>query len=249
MSFESPDTWFQRFPGSEPGRPRLLCFPHAGGAAAFYFPLAQHLAPRLAVSAVQYPGRHSRYREPLVDDIGVLADRICAALEADGDEEPYAFFGHSMGAVVAFEVARRLKTEPVRLIVSGRRAPSRYRPGAVHMRDDEGLVNELMKVGGTDPRFLADPELRAGILPIVRNDYRAVETYRSTDPTPLTCPITALVGELDPQTSVDDAQAWVWHTTGGLNLRVFPGGHFYLNAWPEEVATEILTALAPAAIF
>ena len=116
----------------------------------------------------------------------------------------------------------------------------------MHLCDDAGLLNELGRVGGTDPRFLADPELQAALLPVVRNDYRAAETYRCTDPTPLSCSITAFVGDLDPQTTVDDAQAWAGYTTAEFALRVFPGGHFYLNSWQQEVAAEIVAALSPA---
>lgn len=201
--------------------------------------------------AVQYPGRQDRRREPLVDSIPRLADHIADALERQGADSA-AYFGHSMGAVLAYEVAQRLRERaaqgPARLFVSGRRAPSRRRPGGpgrVHLRDDDGLVAELRKVGGTDPSFLNDRELLAEILPVTRNDYKAIETYVWADRPPLDCPITALVGDHDPQTTSDEAAAWAEHTTGAFDLRVFPGGHFYLDARRDDVTDVVTAALDP----
>jgi surfactin synthase thioesterase subunit len=228
-------TWIRRFqPSGIANAPefRLFCFPHAGGAASYYFPYGTALAPRAEVLAVQYPGRQDRRGEPLVDDIHRLADHIHAALPARSPV-PYAFFGHSMGAVLAFEVAARIEAAggdaPVHLFVSGRRAPSVFKAGTVHLLDDRGLMVELSTVGGTDPRLLADWELMAAALPVTRSDYRAIERYRWTPCPPLSCPLTALVGTDDPQAPLADAQAWRQHTTAGFTLRTFPGGHFYLN--------------------
>jgi pyochelin biosynthetic protein PchC len=228
---------------------RLFCFPHAGGSASYYFPFSQALGPDIETWAVQYPGRQDRRHEPLIDNIPELADRVYEALGDEGDR-PFAFFGHSMGAVVAFEVARRLeqraRTAPVRLFVSGRRAPSRRRRGEVHLRDDSGLIAELRRVGGTDHRFLGDTELLAAILPVTRNDYRAIETYEWAPGSPLGCPVTALVGDSDPQTTADEASAWAEHSTGGFDLRILPGGHFYLDAGRAQVVDAISGALTGA---
>ncbi|WP_308439247.1 thioesterase II family protein [Streptomyces sulfonofaciens] len=246
------DRWIRCFHIRQESDVRLFCFPHAGGSASYYFPYSKELAPGVELSAVQYPGRQDRRLEPLVDDIAELADRVHEALRgtlADGDGRPFAFLGHSMGAVVAFEVAQRLKqrdgTVPAHLFASGRRAPSRRRDlaDAVHKRDDAGVVRELRTVGATDPRFLGDPELLAAILPVTRNDYRAIETYAWTAGPALDCPITALVGDRDPQTTTDEASAWAEHTTGEFDLRVFPGGHFFLDAHRAEVAELISGAL------
>jgi len=225
----------------------LVCFPHVGGAATYYFPLSRSLSPAVEVVAVQYPGRQDRRHEAVVDNIQDLADRAFAVLR-EVVEPPFALFGHSMGAIVAFEVAGRFErvagTPPVRLFVSGRRAPSRHLRGGVHLLTDAGLVAELRHVGGTDEAFLADEELRAMLLPVIRADYKAVETYLWPRQQPLTCPITVLVGDRDPQTTVDDAAAWTEHSTAGCDLRVFPGGHFYLDAHHDAVVAEITTALA-----
>jgi surfactin synthase thioesterase subunit len=155
-----------------------------------------------------------------------------------------------MGAVLAFEVARRLRdrvgVEPVRLFVSGRRAPDLRRADDVHLRPDHGVLAELRLVSGTDPRILADAELRAAILPVTRNDYRAIETYAWVPGPPLDCPITALVGDADPTTTLDEAAGWQRHSTSGFDLRVLPGGHFYLDANRPAVLDTVAAALREA---
>lgn len=245
-SDDGADRWLRRFHPSPSGGVRLVCFPHAGGSASYYFPMSRAMPPRVEVTAVQYPGRQDRRREPLVDNVPALADEICAAL--DGElTGPFAFFGHSMGAILAYEVARRIRdrtgASPSWLFASGRRAPSRPRGGGVHRLDDAGLVAELRDVGGTDQSFLRDEELLATILPVVRNDYRAIENYVWTPAPPLDCPATVLVGEADPQTTIDEASAWREHVAGPFDLHVFPGGHFYLESCAAAVVEVISKAL------
>ena len=240
------DKWIRRFHRSEDSSIALVCFPHAGGSASNYFAMSQSLAPNIEVLAVQYPGRQDRRHEPFIDNMSVLADRIFEALSPLSGY-PFAFFGHSMGAILSFEVAHRFSQEtsagPRWLFASGRRAPSRYRISNVHLRDDAGLVAELRKAGGTQARVLDDPELRAMILPAVRNDYRAIEQYAYLPRPPLSCPITVLVGDSDPQTSLDEAVAWREHSTGDFDIHIFPGGHFYLEAYQAEVNDAVLAAL------
>jgi surfactin synthase thioesterase subunit len=226
---------------------RLVCFPHAGGSASFYFPFARLLPEDVDVLAVQYPGRQERRADQAIEDIGELAGQICAALLPYA-REPMAFFGHSMGALVAYEAARRLENQAsTRLSVffaSGRRAPSR-RPGetAVRLGDDGSLIAELQRLSGTDMVLLDDAELVRMILPPVRSDYRALKKYVYRPGPNLTCPITALTGDADPQVTLDEAGAWREHTDGAFGLRVFPGGHFYLSSQQAEVASVILERL------
>lgn len=222
--------WIRRYHPAPEAAERLVCFPHAGGSASFYLPVSTALSPAVDVLGVQYPGRQDRRHEPGVTSVADLADSITRAL-ADWGDRPLTFFGHSMGAVVAFEVARRMEGAgggPVRLFASGRRAPSRTREENVHLRDDDGLVAELRALSGTDVQFLADEELLRMILPAIRSDYTAVETYRCDSRATVRCPVTVLTGNADPKTSLDEARAWAEHTTGGSELKVFPGGHFFL---------------------
>ena len=236
-------SWITRFRAVPRAPVQLVCFPHAGGSAGFYFPMAAPLAPQAEVLAVQYPGRQNRRFEPCVDDIGELADAVVAAL-GQWQDRPLALFGHSMGAVVAFETARRLALPPVRLFVSGRRAPSAYRAESVHLRDDDGIVAELRALSGTDAGILGDEEFLRMILPAIRADYRAIETYRSAPDAVLDLPVTALTGDSDPRVSVDEARAWSAHTTGAFDLAVFPGGHFFLADHQRDVLALIARGIS-----
>jgi surfactin synthase thioesterase subunit len=226
------DVWVRRFHSAPRSRTTVVCFPHAGGAANFFHPLSAALRPAIQVAAMQYPGRHDRRRDPFLTSIEGLADGCFGSLRPLLDR-PVAFFGHSMGATVAFEVARRMRRElgtaPVALFASGRRAPSRHRAESLHTRSDAALIAELKALSGTNARLLADAELLDLILPVIRADYTAVETYRFESGPVLNCPIIALIGDRDPRVTVDEARDWSQHTTGPFKLRKFTGGHFYLT--------------------
>lgn len=244
--------WIRRFHEAPSGRTRLVCLPFAGGAASYFHPLSALLSPDVEVLAVQYPGRQDRRREPVVTDIGALADHVFEALRPWAGD-PLAFFGHSMGAVVAFEVVRRFEREgrwaPLELFVSGRHAPSRRREEvAIHRMDDRGVVEELLTLGGTDPAVLADEELLGLILPVLRGDYQALVDYRCPERRAvLGVPITALVGDSDPRVDVDEVKAWSEHTAAAFRLEVFPGGHFYLSDRVTEVAAVVRDRLTSGA--
>lgn len=238
--------WIRRFhPAAE--RPvRLVLLPHAGGSASFYLPLSQALSARAEVLTIQYPGRLDRLSEPCLDSIDDFAAGVLADLGPWLDR-PIVLFGHSMGATVAFEVAGRLEREhgvvPRYLVVSGRREPADNRNDGVHLRDDDGVLAEVAALSGTDPRVLAEPEMRAMILPALRADYRAVETYAYRPGPPLRCPILALTGDADPRVSVAEAGRWRAYTTGRFDLETFPGGHFYLTGQGDAVARAVLDRL------
>ncbi|QSB16006.1 thioesterase [Natronosporangium hydrolyticum] len=239
---EQSSAWIRRFQPAPAAGTRLVCFPHAGGSATFYLPVARSLAPAVDVLAIQYPGRQDRRTEPGIDDLHQLADLVAEELRAWQDR-PVVYFGHSMGATLAFEVARRLQPEglgPTALVASGRRAPSCYRPGAVHLGDDAHVVAELRKLSGTAGNLLDDDEVLQMIMPALRSDYRAVETYRYQPGPALSCPILMLTGDSDPEVTPAEARAWAVHTTAGFELQTFPGGHFYLN----EQAPAVLAAMA-----
>ncbi|MEU3289225.1 alpha/beta fold hydrolase [Streptomyces longwoodensis] len=233
-------TWIRQYRTAGPGAPRLVCFPHAGGSASFYFPVATALSPDVDVLAVQYPGRQDRMGEQPLTDLRRLADQVAEALEPWRDQ-PLHLFGHSMGAVIAYEVALRLQQSPgpgpAALYVSGRRAPSTRRTETVHLRDDAGLIRELKTLAGTDAALLADDDVLAMILPALRADYRAIETYEHRPAPLLTCPVTALLGDADPKVTLAEAEVWREHTDEDFDLHVFPGGHFYLTTHQPAVLT------------
>jgi surfactin synthase thioesterase subunit len=239
--------WVRGFHPADTGAVRLVCFPHAGGSASFFFPVSRALSPALEVLAVQYPGRQDRRTEICIDNIPELADQVYEALRPFADR-PLAFFGHSMGATVAFEVAARFERDGgpalAALIVSGRRAPSRTRVENVHRRDDAGVLEELRKLGGTDTEIFDDEEVVRMILPALRADYQAVETYRYQAGPKLSCPISAFVGDRDPRVTLDEAAAWSEHTTGGFDSQIFDGGHFYLIKHQADVVEAVASRVA-----
>jgi pyochelin biosynthetic protein PchC len=241
------DPWIRRFHPEPTAPTQLACFPHAGGSASFYHPVSNALRPTVEVLAVQYPGRQERHTEPCIQDLVELVDRVVPPL-GDALDRPFALFGHSMGATVAYEVARRFEHDlgrpPTMLFVSGRRAPSRKRAESVHLRDDDGLVAELQRLSGTDSQFLGDEELLRMIIPAIRGDYRAIETYTHQPGAELSCPIVVLVGDDDPLTTMDEAQDWARHTTGEVDLHKFSGGHFYLAAHRAGVLRIVRERLA-----
>jgi surfactin synthase thioesterase subunit len=245
------EAWIRRFHPAPDGGVRLVCFPHAGGSANFYLPASRLLSPAVEVLAVQYPGRQDRRLEPAVDNIPDLADHVFGAVRTVADR-PLALWGHSMGAVLAFEVALRLHRHglpaPVRLFVSGRRAPSCHRDERVHERGDEALVAELRALGGTASTLLSDPELREMIMPALRADYRAIETYRYRPGPRLSCPLTVLTGDRDPHVTLDEARAWAERTTAPTELRVFPGGHFFLVDQAAAVIEHVSRRLAEQSV-
>ncbi|MEU3567290.1 alpha/beta fold hydrolase [Kitasatospora sp. NPDC036755] len=243
--------WIRRFHLAADAPVRLLCLPHAGGAAGFWFPLSAALAPAVETLAVQYPGRQDRRAEPGLDSVGALTDGIVRALVPLLDDRPLALFGHSMGAVLAYETARRLEHEagapPAALIVSGRRAPCRVREENAHLKSDRELAAELRELGGTDPGLLDDPDVLRLLLPGVRRDYRAIETYRHRPGREPGCPVTVLTGADDPRVTVAEADDWKRHTTGRCTLEVFPGGHFFLGEHTAGIARLVLGRLLPSA--
>jgi len=245
------EKWVTTFTPSPHSEVRLVCFPHAGGSASFFFPVARALAPRIEVLAVQYPGRQMRRIEPGIQDIGQFAEQIFAALRGL-DDKPLALFGHSMGAVLAYEVALRMRRaalpSPVRLVASGRRAPSRYRDERVHTGTDQQIVAEIKALSGPNQAVLADPEMLAMILPAIRSDYTAIERYKHDPDGELDCPISAFVGEDDPRASLDEARAWAEHTTGPFELEVFPGDHFYLVGQSARVLDRLAAKLLPGSV-
>jgi surfactin synthase thioesterase subunit len=231
------DLWCRRYRPARYAPARLVCLPHAGGSAPFFLPVSVALTPGIDVVAIQYPGRQDRRNEPPITDMGVLADRVCEVVRAQ-PPLPLTFFGHSMGAVLAFEVTRRLEADgqgPVRIFVSGRPAPSTRRDETTYQLDDDGILAEVRRLNGTAASVLGNDELMRAALPSLRADYQATETYVCSPGSTISCPVTALIGDNDPKTTREEAQLWAEHTTGPFSLKVLPGGHFFITEQADEI--------------
>ncbi|WP_411083989.1 thioesterase II family protein [Streptomyces sp. cmx-18-6] len=244
----SSETWFRRYPRAGGPRVRLVCFPHAGGNAQMFHGWSSRLPADVEVLAVRYPGRQERMGEPCVESMDELADRISEALTSYGDL-PMAFFGHSMGASVAYEVAARQEAGagaggPAVVLLSARNAPHRSSRTSLHRAADDVLVAGVSRLGslGGDP--YAVPELRELLLPVLRSDYKLIETYRPHSPAVLRAPVVAYRGEADPGVTYERLSAWGELTTGGFALRAFPGDHFYLAPREAELTADIAGRLA-----
>jgi medium-chain acyl-[acyl-carrier-protein] hydrolase len=198
------------------------------------------------VATICLPGRGARFDEPAATDLGALVSDITGAI-ALMDARPKVLFGHSLGALLAYEVARLLRqrdAEPALLFVSGRQAPglpSRRNPIA-HLSGDR-FVAELKAIGGTPAEILESDELISLLLPMLKADFALAEEYASPPGPPLDCPVVALGGSIDPWVNADDLRAWSGVTNGPFSVRMFPGDHFYLHE-PERLIAYVHAILA-----
>ena len=222
---------------------QLFCFPHAGGGPSFFRPWCAPLQPEIAVRRVLLPGREWRLEEPPFRHIADLVEPLCAALEPYLDQ-PYALFGHSMGAVVAYEVARRFSgvgtAGPACLIVSGRRAPglAGKRPRLSGLPDNEFLA-EVARLNGIPAEVLSEPELLDMLLPTLRTDFELAETYQPLPGGRLDCPVVAYMSTSDPEVEYTEVLAWREVTTGRFRMRVFRGDHFYIKGGRPDVLNAV----------
>ncbi|HOA25295.1 MAG TPA: alpha/beta fold hydrolase [Aggregatilineales bacterium] len=214
-------------------RLRLFCLPHAGGGASTYHTWAGLLPPDVEVCAVQLPGRETRISEPPMTDLPSLVEALAGALLPCLDR-PFALFGHSMGALLGFELARVLEAQGLRaerLFVSAHRAPHLPdRDEPISTLPEPDFLNEIRRLNGTPPEVLADDELRALVLPVLRADFAMIEAYTYREGEPLSSPITALGGLADGSVTREELEAWGAHTRAGFVVRMFPGDHFYIQS-------------------
>jgi medium-chain acyl-[acyl-carrier-protein] hydrolase len=225
--------WVDSYKPNTEASLRLFCFPYAGGSALIYRKWADQLPSNVEVCPVQLPGRGARLREAPFTNLVPLVERAAVEL-APLLDKPFVFFGHSMGAMISFELARRLRSdhrvEPAHLFVSGRRAPRIPIEDAItYNLPAPEFIEELKRLNGTPREVLEHPELMQLMMPILRADFEISQTYRYQASSPLTCPITAIGGIQDDEVPREYLQAWRDETASSFKLRMLPGDHFFLQ--------------------
>lgn len=213
---------------------RLFCFPYAGGSATIFQKWPEILPSEIEVCPVQLPGRGNRLNEPAATKIEQLLPGLAAALSPYFDM-PFAFFGHSMGGLISFELARYLRRQsaplPQQLFISGRAAPQiprRY--DLTYNLPEREFITELRRLKGTPQDILEQQELITMLLPLLRGDFSLCETYEYQPEPPLDCPITTLGGLFDTDVTATDLEGWREQTSGTFLKRMFPGDHFFLQS-------------------
>lgn len=229
-----PSPWLKCLQPRPQAKMRLFCLPYAGGNAAIFRPWPAALPPEIEVWGVELPGRGDRFKEPALTQLSPLLQSLRAALQPYLNL-PFALFGHSMGALLSYELTRQLRqaAEPLprHLFISGWHAPHLpERRAPIHQLPEPAFVEELRDFNGTPEGVLQNAELRELFLPILRADFAITETYLYTPETPLPCPISAFGGLQDQTVSREELAAWRSQTHENFMLRLLPGDHFFLNS-------------------
>ena len=229
---------------------RLFCFPYAGGGAAIYRAWANALWPTVEVCPIQLPGRESRIHEPAFTRMPYLVDALAGAIHSYLDR-PFAFYGHSMGGLVGFELARRLirddRPGPSHLFISASRAPQLIDDNRfLHTEPEDIFIERLSRKYAPLPKVITDdPEMIRLFLPMLRADIAVCETYEYFEGKPLNCPISVVGGWQDKQVSRADLEAWSIHTAAEFSLKMVSGDHFFLKSAQAELLDDVREVLTP----
>ena len=226
---------------------RLIAAPYAGGSSTAFRTWRNYLPADVALYSVELPGRCNRFHEPFIQSMDGLLQQLEDAVAPHLDQ-PFALFGHSLGAAVMFEFARRLEksaaTRPIRLILSGQRAFHRPPPRPpIYDLGDDAFLAEIQRYGGTPHGLFEDEELRSMFLPLLRADFTLGETYVYHEGPPLETDLSAYGGLEDEEIDATDVKAWERYTSGRFNCRMFPGNHFFIHQHEALLVENLLRDL------
>jgi medium-chain acyl-[acyl-carrier-protein] hydrolase len=232
-------TWFKLFNAINNSSIRLFCFHYGGGSASVFRKWLKDLTPIAELIAIQLPGREDRFNEPLIYDVSHVVDKLCSDM-GDYLNKPFVFFGHSVGALIAFEFARLLRKkgmqQPKHFIVSGARAPQRpIERKLIHNLPDSQFIEELKKYNGISPDVIEDKELINLFLPVIRADFSISETYKYAGEIPFDYPLTALSGVNDNTFEFSSLLGWKKQTTNIFIHYSLPGDHFFIKSSYNKV--------------
>lgn len=227
---------------------RLFCFPFAGGGASIYRNWVGSLGPDIEVCPIQLPGRESRLLEPALEDVDAMVAALLKCLPRYCDR-PYAFYGHSMGALVAFELTRSIEKlggmrGPERLFLAAHRAAHLplQRPPMSTLSDTD-FIEKIRGYGGFVDEILNNSEIMELILPTIRADFKLCDHYKLKDETLVQCPIHVFAGSQDTQTLLESTYSWSLRSKAPVDMQVFSGGHFFLQSHMHEVHDAIIKKL------
>jgi medium-chain acyl-[acyl-carrier-protein] hydrolase len=235
----STQAWVSIPPPTSQSHLRLFCFPYAGGSASIFRSWVNVLGPNIQVCPVHLPGRERRIKEPPFTQLETLVSALANALQCHLDR-PFAFFGHSMGALISFELARELRrknvTSPEYLFISGRHAPqlASLTP-PIHRLSQLAFMDALHHYQGTPNNVFENAELMQLLLPTLRADFSLCETYVYSEEDPLGCPISVFGGLQDKYANPLSLQGWQKQTSNSFSLQLFEGNHFFLNTLGNQL--------------
>lgn len=225
----------------------LLCCHPAGSGASIFRSWVNYMHPDIELCALQLPGRESRIREPLITQLPPLIETLTHVLSSHLASRPFAFFGHSLGALICFALARQLRSqqlpEPIHLFLSSRKPPDRRVNYCLHQQPDRILIEKLRNFAGTPEPVLQNPELMELFLRIFRADLTLNETYSCSPEPPFNYPITVFGGLEDNSVSEAQLSQWQIHTSHDFRLQMFPGSHMFFLKQPQGLASSISDSL------
>lgn len=242
----APGAWVLRYRPNERARLRLFCFPYAGGRASIFRPWLDALPSEIELCCIQPPGREERLREPPYTRLAPLVQSLAEAM-APYLDRPFAFYGHSMGALVCFEVARQLRRRydrhPVALHLAAFRAPQLPNPNIKIYHLPTEVFKVVLRADGIPETLLQNEELMQLMLPTLRADYEVCDTYDYREEAPLSCPFFIYGGQEDVRIRTADLAGWPVHTTGASRQSQLPGSHLFLHTAQELLLAEIVQSL------
>ncbi|GAB3465523.1 thioesterase II family protein [Actinophytocola sediminis] len=246
--------WLRDWTARDGAAARLLCFPPGASGPQIYRRWAKRLPGRIAVLAVELPGHGARLREPPPRSVAEVVDGPLLDEVAALTDRPLVVYGHSMGALLALELFRRLGHRPALFVAGACAAPeTEHVPPEVATMSDEDVLAFLRASGGTDPAIMADPEYLSLLIPLVRADFGMIAGHRFGTRPPLDCPVRTYLGAEDPEATARNAAGWAAQSDGDHDVAVFPGGHFFIQSAEDAVLSRLtgdidaMLAVAPGA--
>ncbi|MED1883486.1 thioesterase II family protein [Brevibacillus borstelensis] len=226
---------------------KLFMLPYAGGSASVYLSWKKHLPAEVELIPMELPGRGKRYKEPLIDSVQNMIPVLLEDITSHELSTSYAIFGHSMGNLLALELARELAKQdhplPAALFLSGRNPPHVKSNFLRHVLSEQELVQEILKLGGTPPELMENREWLELFLPIIRSDYKLVETYQFKWDAPLDCPFMIFNGKQDLLIDAGQIEEWSRFTSREYSAAWFEGDHFYIHDQAEEICRQMVRHL------